>query len=219
MSLTIVTIFKPGKLWLDEYVYKLESALRRTLKTPFEFVCITDTELDVPTLPLIDFHSPSIKAWGVWYKLQMFRPENKLAGQCLYIDLDTIIKEDFSEMIFKCDGHKFLMTRDPWKAEISTSAFMYWEGDQSHIWDIFVAQPLDHWVNRYQTKDQTRLGDQGFLYEHVEHELIQTVTGDIQSISKINKKASRPWEKILFCSGRRKPWVATDHPDVQQYWK
>ena len=52
---------------------------------------------------------------GVWNKLSMFRKEFPVEGKVLYFDLDTIIKDDFTKMIFAIDWSKLTMVDCHWK--------------------------------------------------------------------------------------------------------
>jgi hypothetical protein len=216
-AVTIVTALKQGATWLPEYVQRLRDGVARYLSVPHNFVCISDADIEgVRTLPLVPLHQDVPKAWGVWYKIQMFRPEHKLTGPCFYIDLDTIIIDDFADILAQCEPYDFLMSSDPWKGDISCSALMWWQGDHSDIYKQFVSEPLTKWIDKYTSIE--KFVDQGFISDAKPHRLIQHVVDCPQKIDRIRKKPQEGFASILFCSGKRKPWNMLDHPDVQKYW-
>jgi hypothetical protein len=84
-KLKIVTALRSGPGWIPEYVYNFKKGVDRHVTVPYEFVCISDINLNIPTLQMNSIGQ------GFWCKLQLFRPELKLTGPCLFFDLDTII--------------------------------------------------------------------------------------------------------------------------------
>lgn len=220
--ITIVTVYKSGPFWWPEYVYRLRDAVKRHLSVPHRFVCISDIELPgCDTLPLIPMPEADAKTFVVWYKLQLHRPENGLTGRTMFIDLDTLIADDFADVLAGCQGHPFLMSHDPWKgAPVSCSALMYWEGDHSDIWQRFQSQPLRHWVDLYQlAPDRKQRGvEQAFVADTKMHDYIQYVIDSSIRIDRIRNRPHKNFAAFLFCSGNRKPWNSPQHPDVQRCW-
>jgi beta-1,4-mannosyl-glycoprotein beta-1,4-N-acetylglucosaminyltransferase len=220
--ITIVTVFTAGKNWHPECVYRMRDMIDRTLSIPYRFVCITDHALPgIDTLPLKKYRS-KCGFWNLWYKPQMFRPEFGLTGPCLYIDLDMLVVSDIADIIYQCRGYDFLMTRDPFKDDLSCSALMYWEGDHSDIWQLFRSRPLQYWVERYQhAPDRARGVEQAFVSDHKPHQFIQDVIDSTLRTDRIRKHVNTSTASILFCSGARKPWhpmMLERHPDVRTYW-
>jgi len=228
--LTIATVFKQNPAvfkntpaWKPEYVYRLREAIQRNLSIPFRFVCVSDVELDCETFPL-DV-TGEIGRWGVWYKMQLWRPEFGLTGRTMYIDLDTLIVDDFSDIVKQCQGHNFLMSNDPWRGDISCSAVMYWEGDHSDLWETFSSMPMTHWVETFQEAPNRRdVGvQQAFVAAHKKHKLIQHVIKNPNRTTRIGKPKKGPYKgpaALIYCSGNRKPWhpLMLEHPDVKKHW-
>jgi hypothetical protein len=220
--LTIVTVFKSGPYWWPEYVYRLKQAVERNLSCRHRFVCISDIELDFcDTLPLIPMSGADAKTFAVWWKIQMHRPEHGLTGPTMYIDLDTLVIDDFADIVGACRGHPFLMTYDPWKGPpVSCSALMYWQGDHSDIWQRFSSEPLRHWIDQYQlAPDRKQRGvEQAFVADTKPHDYIQNMIDSAERIDRIRNKANPGYAAFLFCSGNRKPWNNPQHPDVRRHW-
>jgi hypothetical protein len=221
MSLTIVTVLKSGPNWLPEYVYKLKDSIDRNLSIPYNFVCLSDIDLKVKTLPLIPLHGEKSKSVPrFWYKPQIFRKELNLTGQCLYIDLDTVISGNLDGIVQQLTSYKFLMAEDPFKGKIHSSFLLWWQGDYSYIWDRFITKPVNYWDSKF-NKDNGMIsyGDQGFISNTVnDYKLIQDVLSNRTDIDRIRKKENDSNAKIIVCSGKRKPWELPDHPDVKKYW-
>lgn len=219
-DLTIVTVFKSGPYWWPEYVYRLRDAVARNLTVPHRFVCLSDIELECDTVPLITMPNIDNKTFGVWWKMQLWRPENNLTGRTLFVDIDTLIVDDFVDVIQACRGHPFLMSHDPWKGPaVACSALMYWEGDHSDLWHTW-CDDTKHIIQTYQTAQDRKLrgAQQAFVADHKMHDYIQNVLDSSERIDRIRNQPHRGYAAFLFCSGRRKPWLNPHHPDVQQHW-
>jgi hypothetical protein len=221
MSLTIVTVLKSGPNWLPEYVYTLKNSIERNLSIPHDFVCLSDINLQIKTLPLIPLHGEKSKSVpGFWFKPQIFRKELNLTGQCLYIDLDTVISGKLDDIINQLIPYNFLMAEDPFKGKIHSSFLLWWQGDHSYIWNRFETEPVSFWNSKF-NKDNGMIsyGDQGFISDTVDsYKLIQDVLLNPRDIDRIRKTKNESNSKVLICSGKRKPWELLDHPDVKKYW-
>jgi hypothetical protein len=82
-KLTVITVLRSGPEWKPEFVYNFKKGLDKNLTRPFDFVCLSDINLNVDTVPLLDI------GYGYWSKLQLFRPELNFTGPCLYFDLEN----------------------------------------------------------------------------------------------------------------------------------
>jgi hypothetical protein len=217
MKINIITVLKSGPTWLPEYVVKLKKAVDTYLTIDHEFYCISDIDIPgvntIPMIPLVP-----AEAWGVWAKPQLFRKDLALTKNCLYIDLDTIIRGSLDKFVLECSQHKFLMTACPWKGPISCSALMWWNGDYSQLWEKFLTKTIAEWHTQYQSTE--KYVDQGFISDYVEHELFQNVLSRPDYIGRIAKQETNlnDPQSFLFCSGKRKPWDSLHHPDVKMYW-
>jgi len=209
--LKIITVLRSGPEWLPEYVYNFKKGLDKNLTIPFEFICLSDINLNVTTMPLLPL-GPSY-----WSKLQMFRKDLGLYGPCLYFDLDTIITGNIDSIVNKCYEHKFLMLRDPWKPEQSASGMLWWNGDYSCLWDQYCSQSEEYWMALY--KEHPKFGDQGFILDRVEHKLFQEIIDEPKSITRVTKRETSTNTKIVVFAGpHRKPWLSQTHPDVIKHW-
>jgi hypothetical protein len=71
--LTVVT-WLWGTKYPPEYVYRLRAGVKRHLKTPHRFVCVTNRKVDCETIPLEDPQLLPVRD-GCYVRLRMFDPE------------------------------------------------------------------------------------------------------------------------------------------------
>jgi len=121
MQLVNVLCIKWGTKYGPEYVNKLRSMVRRHLRRPHRFVCLTDDrtgiepDIEVHDIPLVgipdfDARKPWTFAHG-WLKLTSFAdPLYDLAGPTLFIDLDVVIVDSL-DGFFELPG-EFLVIRE-----------------------------------------------------------------------------------------------------------
>lgn len=221
MRIQIITVLKENHNWLPKYVTNLKKALDNNLTIPFDFFCISNSTLndEIIQLPLLPLHGEHVsdRIPGFWYKPQMFRKELNFTENCLYIDIDTIIKGNIDHLIYQFSKYKFLMGKCPWRS-VSSSFLMWWNGDFSYLWEEFQTKPVVEWNQKYSKADLSKYGDQGFVSERVNHFLIQDIIDRPIDLDRIRKTENILDSKILICSGKRKPWMMLHHPDVINYW-
>lgn len=210
--LTILTVLRSGPEWIPQYVINFKKGLDRHLTIPYRFVCLSDIEITgIDTIPLIGLDT------GYWCKMQMFRPELSFNSNCLYFDLDTIVKGDIDEIVNQITTEKFVMLQDPWKPTQSGSGIMWWNGDYSFLWEEYTTKPQSAWHKLY--NEHPRFGDQGFIIDRVEHTRFQDIVKNPNWFGKFGKAESVKDTKIIIFAGRkRKPWLNLNHPDVINHW-
>lgn len=103
-----VLCIKWGRKYGPEYVNRLRSMVRRHLKRPHRFVCLTDDRqgieadievFDIPQVGFADFDQRLPWTFGHgWLKLTSFKRElYDLRGTTLFIDLDVVIVDSIDE--------------------------------------------------------------------------------------------------------------------------
>jgi hypothetical protein len=201
-----------GKVGYDAtWVEKLQRGVQRNLSLPHRFICFSDCAVNCERIELL----PGDR--GFWSKLQLFRP-GVLSGPTLYLDLDTVICGNIDEIINRIQHQTFVMWIEADK-NIYSSAFMYWQGDHSNLWNTFVSKPLSHWKALYGSPPL--YGDQAVISEHVAHTLL-------------TDHCPKPWfhiashrdenldlgavKLLMFRKTKFKPNTMQDHPLVQAHW-
>jgi len=147
----------------------------------------------------------------------LFRP-GVLTGPTLFLDLDTVVCGNLDEVISRLQYQKFVMWIEADK-NIHSSALMYWNGDYSHLWDLYQSQPLAHWQALYSSPPL--YGDQAIISEHVEHTLL-TDHCDPQWFHIASRRDAdldlSAVKMLMFRKIAQKPSTMGHHLLVQQHW-
>jgi hypothetical protein len=160
MNRSLATVYSP------ESVRWLQAQVARHLKTPYEFVCLTDYGpiQGVRTIPLPD-------DWpGWWAKMCLFKP-GLFTGKTFYIDLDMVIVDDITAMVrYK---HRFSILKNlSREADVRFqgngrlgSAVMAWRPQYvAGLYERFAADPARHMAENTTPR---RWGDQGFIQSNM----------------------------------------------------
>ena len=141
--------------------------------------------MDVPGVETI----PLAHGWpGWWSKIEMFRP-GTFTGPVLYLDLDTIVLADVSDMA----GGSFAMLTDFNAPQRTASGVMAWTDDAPRVvYDAFLADP-EGYMHRHQ-----RGGDQAFIRRLVDARRLQDEHDGIYSY-KVHCTNGVPSDARLVC--------------------
>lgn len=136
MQAVNVLCIKWGKKYGPEYVNTLYSMVRRHLKRPFRFVCLTDDpsgigpDVEVKSIPMVGFDEfDERKPWTFghgWLKLTSFAdPLYDLTGRTLFLDLDIVIVDGL-DPFFEQDGDFIVIKEwDKKDGTGNTSCYLY----------------------------------------------------------------------------------------------
>lgn len=211
--LNVVCLLRQGgKVGYDAgWVQKLKQGVERNLTIPHRFVCFSDCDVPCERIPLIKGDH------GFWSKMQMFQP-GMLNDPTLYLDLDTVICQNIDEIVNQLHDQSFVMWHEADK-DIHSSAFMFWQGDHSYLWNTYKSQPLEHWESLYSTPPL--YGDQAIISENTQHTLLTDHCPDSWFHIASYKDARRDLSNIkilMFRKVMQKPSTMGYHPLVQQHW-
>ena len=210
----VCVLRKGGKVGYDQsWVKNLNNSLLRNLTIPFNFICLSDCEVDCNRIPLDNTGD------GYWAKLQLFKKDTFI-GPVLYFDLDTLICNNIDNLVNNLLNQKnFIMWKDTYY-DISSSAIMYWNGDYSFIYDEYLKNK-----NQFETEfanghPQRLIGDQAVISTLVPHKFVNDFcpTDWIQVIQKKEKEYSNA-RIIIFRKAHTKPSTMRDHWLVKEHWK
>ena len=201
-----------GKVGYDaSWVEKLQRGVQRNLTLPHRFVCLSDCDVPCERIELLPGDH------GFWSKLQLFRP-GILSGPTLFLDLDTVVCGDLDEVISRLQNQKFVMWIEADK-NIHSSAFMYWEGDHSYLWDLYQSQCLSHWQSLYGSPPL--YGDQAIISEHTDHTVLTDYCPADWFHIASRKDAGLDLDTVkilMFRKVSQKPSTMGDHLLVQRHW-
>lgn len=211
--LNVVCVLRQGGKvgYTAEWVDKLQRGVERNLTIPHRFVCLSDCSVNCDRIEL------DTGDYGYWSKMQLFKP-GVLTGPTLYIDLDTVICNNIDQVVECIQEQQFVMWIEADK-NIHSSAFMYWQGDHSYLWDIFISKPLSHWESLYSVPPL--YGDQAIISENTEHTVLtdHCPTEWFHIASRNDEYIDLDAVKILmFRKVSQKPSTMGHNSLVQAHW-
>lgn len=142
----VAFVLRSGGEYLPAHVDRLASQVRAHLPGA-EIVCLSDVPVSVDRIALVN-------DWpGWWSKMSLFAPW--VSGDLLYLDLDSAIVGDLSEM---ASAKRLTIMQDVYRKDGLQSSVMFLpEADRAEVWREWIKQP-EAWMNMYR-----RGGDQAFL--------------------------------------------------------
>lgn len=158
----IVCVLRSGGDFKPEHVVRLMDQVAGHMRGDYEFWCLTDyPQLSFPP----DVHVvPLVRGWpGWWSKLELFDHFE----QAFYLDLDTTIVGDITEMVHPIPGFFALHDLDyRRKPGVLATGVMRWCGDYGFITRQFALAP-----ERFMAKHNhgASWGDQGYVAESLRH--------------------------------------------------
>jgi len=195
-----------GQKFEPEYVHRLQRAVALNLKLPHDFAVVTDApqKYHCRTLPAMD----NLK--GYWQKVTLFAPEREeqyRGNRILYLDLDTVVMGDISELL--THPATFIALKDQLLPMINSSV-MCWNFDEfRHVYANFNPDEIPEWTR----------GDQEYTNSQVWATYAQELFGEAQYPDfKENLKHREP------ISGEKLVWFhGVPHPHtlqwVQDLWR
>lgn len=190
-----VLCVKFGIKYGRNYVERLRNMVARHLTVPYQFVCLTDSNLPIDGVKLIvQPNAEYAKPW--WHKIHMFDPSLPIIGRILYLDLDVVIHNNLNKLVTD-QTHSFFGIKDfnrkfhkDWN-NLNSSVLCWDHGTQSHIWDQFLKNK----------EEALRLhGDQDWIWRTSKDRIKFWPTKWIQSY----KWEIRDREELTLIQGKRK---------------
>jgi hypothetical protein len=211
--LNVVCLLRQGGKvgYTAEWVNKLQRGVQRNLTQPHRFFCFSDCAVNCERIEL----EPG--DYGFWSKMQMFKP-GILSGPTLYLDLDTVICNNIDSIIDNIQHEQFVMWIEADK-NIHSSAFMFWQGDHSNLWNTFISKPLSHWESLY--GKPPLYGDQAIISEHTQHTVLTDHCPTEWFHIASHKDARRDLSQVkilMFRKTSQKPSTMSYNPLVKAHW-
>lgn len=149
--LTVACVLKSGGEFKPSHVAHLRDGVRRHLRMPHQFLCLSDVAVDCDRLPL-----PNLPKW--WGKICLFHPD--IPKPILYLDLDSLVVGPLDDIAL---GHRFTVLENFWHPDKIGSGMMAWDADLSAIYRSFSKSPT-RFIREYVTAE--KWGDQAFIKAH-----------------------------------------------------
>jgi len=143
-------------------VRRLQRNIKKHLKTPHRFVCLTNLTKPIDGIETIAL----TEGWpGWWSKIEFFKP-GQFNGPVLSLDLDLMICGSIDKLAGPWPG--LVMLRDcPTYRHVSNSGLMYWNPAKNRVTDnifnTFKADPFTVMKDYSGINGVTMFGDQGFI--------------------------------------------------------
>ena len=137
--LKIATVWRSGGTYGEGHVNGIYNACKKFISSDFEFYCFTDYTGDFSINEINKV--PLIHNWpGYWSKMELFRPDVFPNDDVFYLDLDTLITNDITEIAtFKTE---FFGMRDFNMLNELSSGVLKFESKASHyIYQTFLNNP------------------------------------------------------------------------------
>lgn len=197
----VVCVLRSGGEYNPAHVRALVTQIERHLPRA-QVMCLSDVDVPCERVPL----KYGWRSW--WSKMELFRPD--VAGDLFYIDLDTVIVGNLSELASL--GRTTLLS-DFYYPERPASGLMYLaESDRAKVWAAWIADP------KAAMRKCMRHGDQQFIGEvlHDAQRFQDVLRGRVVSykvhVAKgLNKRSigdgTVPVGASVVCfHGRPRPW-------------
>jgi hypothetical protein len=202
LRLTIATVCRTGGRYTPDLVRWFRRQLADNLRTPHEFLCLTDKPDEVPGGVALRHGWP-----GWWAKMELFRPGLFADGQhVIYFDLDTVFTEPFDIWAPPPTGSLgMVLFGKAWWTHYG-SGVMSWVAPLTGPYDSFVRRPAQ--AMKWFPSDQEVIGP-----------TIYASGGDICAIPGCEVQVSngtqaipvdRPRGPVWCAAGSgQKPWEVT----------
>jgi hypothetical protein len=186
--LKICTVYYKGT-YTPDYVSKLYNSLKRNTTIPFEFICLSDTDVEADVVLPYNHHSNIVKHW---HKLKFFSPQfaNQQPGdEIVIMDIDQVITGNVDDLIGHPVSDNELVTYGQWwenKLGINGGFYKFKSGSLNFVWDDFALNP-EYWqLHFYEngTVHKKYYGEQNYVkWKILEHKAKLTKT-PLQWIAK-----------------------------------
>jgi hypothetical protein len=206
---TIACVCKTGREYTPEHVDILQNMVKRHVKVPYEFVCVSDVKQNCRTV-LFEQDFP-----GWWSKIELFR-KGIFSGKVLFMDLDTIVCGNITDYLTKPQSNRlYMMTEFDYPKEVS-SCFMAWDTDKvdlSHLYNNFIKNParfMQHYDNDY----KPFRGDQLYISKNQKFDRINSLSSQKIMSYRVHyakqKVAPQKDVSLVAFGGKRRPWILKD---------
>lgn len=155
------TEWDPSEYYTDIHVMDLKHQIDEYFKQPYTFNLVTNqTTIAMPGITIHDCNDWNL--WGWWNKMGLFSEKLSGPGINIYIDLDTVIQKDFTDLPAFAPKDKISMLYCYWKpidwesqafkvsnfdpdfefATLINSSIMVWYGKGwDWVWKQFMEDP------------------------------------------------------------------------------
>ena len=138
-------------LYTPDYVGKLYRSLLKNSTIPFEFICISDTDVEADVVLPYNHHGDIKKHW---HKLKYFSPHfanQKPGDEIIIMDIDQVITGNIDDLIgYPVLDNEFISYGTWWprKIKVNGGFYKFKSGQFDYIWNDFALNP-NYWQSHY----------------------------------------------------------------------
>ena len=174
--LKICTVYFKGS-YTPDYVSRLYKSLKRNSSVPFQFICLSDTDVEADLVLPYNHHSNIKKHW---HKLKFFSPQfgyQQPNDDIIIMDIDQVIVNNIDQILSYPVNDNELLTYESWwnsktnqfaekvVLPINGGFYKFKSGSLKFIWDDFSLNP-EYWQLHYYNKGDVHYkyyGEQNFV--------------------------------------------------------
>jgi len=213
---TVVCVLRSGSHFTEEWVYALRDGVLRH-NPGVGFVCLSDCDLvGVNQIQL----ATDLPGW--WAKMEMFRPGLFIDERILYLDLDSVVVGDLSELGGPAMGRTLVLSDFYDPTNMASGVLSWFGGAMHHIWIDFQHDPgavvrthhrrMDHYLRRFlhnEARFQDQLPGQVVSYK-----------ADLRGRREPYRRIAIPEDARVVCMHGRPTLTDLDPDDpVRKEWK
>ena len=137
--------------YTPDYVGKLYRSLLKNSTIPFEFICISDTDVEADVVLPYNHHGDIKKHW---HKLKYFSPHfanQKPGDEIIIMDIDQVITGNIDDLIgYPVLDNQFISYGTWWprKIKVNGGFYKFKSGQFDYIWNDFALNPA-YWQSHY----------------------------------------------------------------------
>ena len=165
--LKICTVYFKG-FYTPDYVSKLYRSLKRNSTIPFEFICLSDTDVEADVVLPFNHHSHIKKHW---HKLKYFSPQfayQQPGDDIVIMDIDQIIVGNIDDLLdYPVKENELVSYGQSWHNNLNLQGgfYKFKSGSLKQIWDDFSLNP-EYWQLHYYNKGDVHYkyyGEQNYV--------------------------------------------------------
>jgi len=178
--LKICTVYFKG-FYTPDYVSKFYRSLKRNSTIPFQFICLSDTNVEADIVLPYNHNSNIVKHW---HKLKFFSPQFAYQNpndDIIIMDIDQVIVNNIDELLSWPIKEKELLTYGQWwnsKLKINGGFYKFKSGSLKFIWDDFIKNP-EYWQLHYYNTGDVHFkyyGEQNYVNWKTQEQKVNVIT-------------------------------------------
>lgn len=229
--LKICTVYFEG-LYKPEHVSKLYRSLKENSTVPFEFICLSDTDVEADVVLPYNHHSNIKKHW---HKLKYFSPQfayQNPGDDIIIMDIDQQIVGNVDEILNYPVKEGELLTYDSWWnvktnkfadrviIPINGGFYKFKSGSFKYVWDDFSLNP-EYWQLHYYNKGDVHYkyyGEQNYVEDCCKRNNVKITHMPGEWVCKLNSEEKRnTFNTMKYMELFDKEYMVLDepHPDIK----